>query len=153
MIEVSNPTDTDERAWGYRRWLVQCLAEGLLRRYNVTAPPVPVESMLADVHQELWPADPEWQVRTRGSLGPKFRVEAAKKLFSHLRQSERGREIALDSRSYADLGLLFARCLLMPSRWLESLEVRDVIEVSELYRVPPDMAAMRLIELGLWSEN
>lgn len=151
--QASHQTGNHERVWGYRRWLVQCLAEGLLRRYQVAAPPVPVESMLADAQQQMGPCEPDWPLRTHGSLGPRLRIEAAQRLYHHLRQSQCMTQIPLTSEGYADLAPLFARCLLMPAHWIRQVHMNDPSELSETYRVPLDAAAIRLIELGLWSES
>jgi hypothetical protein len=147
---ASRREENHERIWGYQRWLVQCLAEGLLRRYRVAAPPVPVESMLADSHQAYWPTEPDLETRTRGSLGPRLRLEAAQRLYHHLRRSSCIEGATLTGETYADLAPLFARCLLMPARWMELVDDNDPAQLGETYRVPTDIAAMRLIELGLW---
>jgi hypothetical protein len=131
------------------------LAEILLRHYNVTQPPVPIERMMNEPPPGLGKLDPDRisVVMEHGLFSYAPRLAMARLLC---------REIARSSAAQASLGVdislltyddvkFFARCLLMPQQWMQSLSEQrlSVEHISHYLQAPSDAVVTRLGELGL----
>ncbi len=137
------------------RTQIEKLATDLLARYEITAPPVPIENILRDPLLDLWDVDPSQMSSSFGHGVFRYapRLAQARLLY---------RAIA-DSQAARDAGLLapwpaasreikyFSRCLLLPENWIKQLPDidRSVEAVSEKFHVPPFDVIVRLGELGL----
>ena len=137
------------------RLRIHRLVTVLLDRYQVPAPPVPVERMLADPLLDLWETNPRqisWSVG-HGIYRYSPRMAQARLLYRTLADSSAARQAGLDAPSPATRREVkyFARCLLMPEDWIRKLPAADRLPetIGEKFQVPAFEAIIRLAELGL----
>jgi hypothetical protein len=132
------------------------LAEALLRYYDVTHPPVPVERMLREPPVGLSGVDLDQLslVMEHGLYHYAPRLAMARLLcreIAHSAPAMKALETSVSpSISYADMKF-FARCLLMPPGWVKTLSQQglSVEQISTYLQVPTDTVITRLAELEL----
>jgi len=132
------------------------LAEALLRYYNVTEPPVPIERMLKEPPAGLTAIDSDQvsYIMEHGLYRYEPRLAMARLLYREIANSEAAMEAlgvkVSSSIPYADMRL-FARYLLMPADWITTLcqQGLSVEQISAYLQVPPDAVITRLAELEL----
>ena len=131
------------------------LVNTLLERYQVTAPPVPIERMLKQPIGDLWEAHPSQIsfILGHGIYRYAPRLAEARLLYRMLSDSPIVREAGLDTPWPVSPRVIkyFARCLLMPEDWIRALPPSDRTPdvVSEIFQVTSYDAIIRLAELGL----
>ena len=131
------------------------LVNTLLERYQVTAPPVPIERMLKQPIGDLWEAHPSQIsfILGHGIYRYAPRLAEARLLYRMLSDSVPARQSGLDTPWPASRRAIkyFARCLLMPEDWIRALPPPDRTPdaVSEIFQVTTYDAIIRLAELGL----
>jgi hypothetical protein len=131
------------------------LAEILLRHYNVTQPPVPIERMLNEPPPGLGKLDPDRisLVMEHGLYNYAPRLAMARLLCREIARSSAAQALLgvdVSSLTYDDIKF-FARCLLMPQQWMQSLSEQrlSVEHISHYLQAPSDAVVTRLGELGL----
>jgi hypothetical protein len=131
------------------------LVNALLERYQVIAPPVPVDHMLNQPLDDLWEAQPDQIsfILGHGIYRYAPRLAEARLLYRVLSDSPIAREAGLDAPWPTTRRAIkyFARCLLMPEEWIRALPQPDRTPdaVSEIFQVTSYDAIIRLAELGL----
>ena len=132
-----------------------CLAEALLRYYNVARPPVPVEQMLQEPPAGLAGIDSSKISSTmeHGMYYHAPRLAMARLLCREIVRSEAAMEmlgIDVSPLSHTDVKF-FARCLLMPPHWVRRLVEQglSVEQIGVYLQVPSYAVVTRLAELGL----
>ena len=134
---------------------IEDLAQLLLERYHVQAPPVPVERMLSEPALDLWDVDPTELSATIGHGLYRYapRMAQARLLYRAICDSDSARAHGFSvpwppSRHEIKY---FARCLLLPEAWVRGLAESERIPevVGEKFQVPPFDAITRMAELGL----
>ena len=131
------------------------LVNALLERYQVTAPPVPIERMLKQPFDGLWEAHPSQIsfIMGHGIYRYAPRLAEARLLYRMLSDSVPARRSGLDIPWPVSRRVIkyFARCLLMPEDWIRALPQSDRTPdaVSEIFQVTSYDAIIRLAELGL----
>ncbi len=134
---------------------IEKLANALLDRYKVTAPPVPIDRMLKDPLLDLWDVDP---TQLSSSFGHGIfrhapRLASARLLYRAISESAEARKTGLDAPWPASRREVkyFARCVLMPEAWIRGVPDKDRIidTIAEKFQVPPFDVIVRLGELGL----
>ena len=134
---------------------IEQLAYALLERYRVTQPPVPIERMLTEPELDLWHVDPAELSSTIGHGLYRFapRMAQARLLYRAISDSDAAREHGFSVPWPASRHEIkyFARCLLMPERWIRALSDgrRQPDLIGETFQVPSFDAITRLAELGL----
>lgn len=130
-------------------------AQELMRRFNITAPPVPIESMLQHPQTDMWEEVDVGQL-SMGFLSANAaytpRMSMARLLARHVMRSPWGESHGLNA-IVDDTALLhtFARMLIMPQNMMTTLSVgaRNPRAVCSAFEVPEAEAALRLNELDL----
>ena len=137
------------------RLLIHRLAAVLLDRYQVHAPPVPIERMLTDPLLELCETNPR-KISSgvgHGLYRYSSRMAQARLLYRTLSDSSAAREAGLDAPWPASRREVkyFSRCLLMPEDWICALPETDRVPeiIGEKFQVPDFEAIIRLTELDL----
>jgi len=131
------------------------LVTTLLERYQVSAPPVPIERMLKQPLDGLWEAHPSQIsfIMGHGIYRYAPRLAEARLLYRMLVDSVSVRQAGLDAPWPASRRAIkyFARCLLMPEEWIRALPPPDRIPdtIGEIFQVTSYDAIIRLAELGL----
>ncbi len=131
------------------------LVNALLARYQVIAPPVPIERMLQQPIDSLWEPHPSQIsfILGHGLYRYAPRLAEARLLYRMLADSPTAREGGLDTPWPVSRRVVkyFARCLLMPEDWIRALPQSDRTPdaVSEMFEVTSYDAIIRLAELGL----
>jgi hypothetical protein len=131
------------------------LVNALLERYQIAAPPVPIERMLKQPYDDLWEAHPSQIsfILGHGLYRYAPRLAEARLLYRMLSDSPTAREAGLDTPWPVPRRAIkyFARCLLMPEDWIRALPQPDRTPdaVSEIFQVTSYDAIIRLAELGL----
>ena len=131
------------------------LAATLLERYQITAPPVPIERMLRQPLGDLWEAHPSQIsfILGHGIYRYAPRLAEARLLYRMLSDSAEAREAGLDAPWPVPRRAIkyFARCLLMPEGWIRALPQPDRTPdvASEIFQVTSYDVIIRLAELGL----
>ena len=134
---------------------IEQLAYALLERYRVTQPPVPIERMLTEPELDLWHVDPAELSSTIGHGLYRFapRMAQARLLYRAISDSDTARAHGFSVPWPASRHEIkyFARCLLMPERWIRALSDgrRQPDLIGETFQVPTFDAITRLAELGL----
>ena len=137
------------------RLLILRLAATLLDRYQVHAPPVPIERMLTDPLLDLLETNPR---KISSGVGHGIyryspRLAQARLLYRTLSDSSAARQAGLDAPWPASRREVkyFARCLLMPEDWIRALPAADRLPetIGEKFQVPAFEAIIRLTELDL----
>src|SRR5512142_465942 len=107
------------------------LVTTLLERYQVSAPPVPIERMLKQPLDGLWEAHPSQIsfIMGHGIYRYAPRLAEARLLYRMLADSVSARQGGLDTPWPASRRAIkyFARCLLMPEEWIRALPPTDRI--------------------------
>jgi hypothetical protein len=131
------------------------LADLLLERYQVTAPPVPISLMLKQPLDQLW--DTQYD-QISFSLGHGIyehapRLAEARLLYRSLADNEAAAQAGFVAPWPVSGRAIkyFARSLLMPADWIRALPTADRTPdvIGEKFQVPPYDAIVRLAELGL----
>ncbi len=154
-MDATSNTDPNSALSPETRTQLDQLAHLLLERYQVTAPPVPIDLMLKQPLDQLWVVDYE---QISFSLGHGIyeyapRLAEARLLYRSL----------ADNAAAAQAGFVapwpiagraikyFARSLLLPAAWIRALPEPDRTPeaIGENFQVPPSDAIVRLAELGL----
>ena len=131
------------------------LANALLERYQVAAPPVPIERILRQPLDGLWEAHPSQIsfILGHGIYRYAPRLAEARLLYRMLSDNVAAREAGLDTPWPVSRRAIkyFARCLLMPEGWIRALPQADRTPdaVGEIFQVTSYDAIIRLAELGL----
>jgi hypothetical protein len=131
------------------------LANALLERYHVAAPPVPIERMLKQPLDSLWEAHPSQIsfILGHGIYRYAPRLAEARLLYRMLSDSAAAREAGLDAPWPVPRRAIkyFARCLLMPEEWIRAVPQPDRTPdvASEIFQVTSYDVIIRLAELGL----
>jgi hypothetical protein len=131
------------------------LADFLLERYHITAPPVPISLMLKPLIDQLW--DTQYD---QISYGPGHgiyehtpRLAEARRLYRSLSDNEAAQHARLEAPWPVSRHEItyFARRLLMPEAWIRDLPTADRIPaaISGKLQVPRYDAIIHLAELGL----
>lgn len=134
---------------------IEKLANDLLARYQVTAPPVPIENILRDPLLDLWDIDPSQMSSSFGHGIFRYapRLAQARLLFRAIADSQAARAAGLNAPGPSSSREVkyFARCLLLPENWIKQLPANElsVEAISEKFQVPPFDVIVRLGELGL----
>ena len=129
------------------------LVQELLDLFNVTNPPVPVETMLRRPPNDLWEdVDPTQLSGTFLSLTDRYspRMSLARLFVRPLMESPWGKERKLNELLITpDSIATFARILVMPEQLMESTagRGRTPTTVSIQFEVPEDEAEKRMLEL------
>ncbi len=137
------------------RGRIHRLASVLLERYQITAPPVPIERILQQPLDGLWEAHPSQIsfILGHGIYHYAPRLAEARLLYRMLADSTTAREAGLDAPWPVSRRAIkyFARCLLMPEEWIRALpqSERAPDTISEVFQVTSYDAIIRLAELGL----
>jgi hypothetical protein len=131
------------------------LAKTLLQHYDVTRPPVPIEQMLKEPPAGLAGVDFSKIsfIMEHGLYSYEPRLAMARLLCREIAQHGAATEpfgIEVSCTSYTDLKY-FARCLLMPSNWVEAMTKQNlsIEQISTHLQTPSHAVVTRLIELGL----
>jgi hypothetical protein len=131
------------------------LVNALLERYQVSAPPVPIEDMLNHPLDGLWEAQSDQIsfILGHGLYRYAPRLAEARLLYRVMSESPTAHEGGLDTPWPVSRRVIkyFARCLLMPEDWIRALPQPDRTPdaVSEIFQVTSYDAIIRLAELGL----
>jgi len=131
------------------------LATTLLERYQITAPPVPIERILRQPLDDLWEAHPSQIsfILGHGIYRYAPRLAEARLLYRMLADNSAAREAGLDTPWPVSRRAIkyFARCLLMPEGWIRALPEPDRTPdiASEIFQVTTYDVIIRLAELGL----
>jgi hypothetical protein len=137
------------------RTRIEKLAAALLERYEIVAPPVPIDHMLKDPLLDLWHIDPTQMSSSfgHGIFRHAPRLAEARLLYRAISESVKARRAGLDAPWPASRREVkyFARCVLMPEAWIRAMpdDERVIDAVSDKFHVPPFDAIVRLAELGL----
>ncbi|MFN8375801.1 MAG: hypothetical protein U0694_23385 [Anaerolineae bacterium] len=146
---------TETKQEEFRR-LEDCTAE-LMIAFEITAPPVPIETMLQNPLPNMWDQVDATQLSgTFLSIKTQYspRMSLARLLTRHVAASPWGKEHNLTYMLKDDeLLRVFARMLLMPSPMVKNLTsgARNPTTMSMHFEVPEDDARLRLQELALYS--
>jgi len=131
------------------------LANALLQYYNVTHPPTPIEQMAKKPPAGLQELDLDKisNIVEHGMYNYAPRLAMARLLCREITRSiitQERFDVDLSTATYADVKF-FARCLLMPSRWVYELSRQglSIEEISTRLQVPSYALVTRLVELGL----
>lgn len=131
------------------------LANALLQYYNVTRPPTPIEQIVAKPPPGLGKLDLDKvsNVTEHGMYNYAPRLAMARLLCREITRNETVKKrfgVDVSNATYADVKF-FARCLLMPSRWVYELSRKglSIEQISAHLQVPPYALVTRLVELGL----
>src|SRR5512136_1888234 len=126
------------------------LANALLERYQITAPPVPIERMMRQPLDGLWESHPSQIsfILGHGIYRYAPRLAEARLLYRMLSDSAVTREAGLDTPwpvSRREIKY-FARCLLMPEDWIRNLPETDRTPdvASEIFQVTSYDVIIRL---------
>jgi hypothetical protein len=131
------------------------LVNALLERYQISAPPVPIERILRQPLDDLWEAHPSQIsfIMGHGIYRYAPRLAEARLLYRMLADSVTARQAGWDAPWPVSRRAIkyFARCLLMPEGWIRALPQSDRAPdvVSEIFQVTSYDAIIRLAELGL----
>ncbi|MEQ8677587.1 MAG: hypothetical protein RLP44_13680 [Aggregatilineales bacterium] len=130
------------------------IALELITSYEITTPPVPIESMLKN------PKDGMWKQVDVNQLSGSFisvkdryspRMSLARLLVRHVATSEWGKERQLQQLLIQDENHIyaFARMLVMPASMISSLSTasRNPTMISMKFEVPEDDARQRMFDL------
>ena len=131
------------------------LANALLQYYNVTRPPTPIEQIVKEppVGLSRLDLDKISDVMEHGLYNYAPRLAMARLLCREITRSNVTKEkfgVDVSSATYSDIKF-FARCLLMPSRWMYRLSRQGlaVEQISARLHAPSYAVVTRLVELGL----
>jgi hypothetical protein len=131
------------------------LANALLQYYNVTGPPTPIEQIVKNPPPGLGKLDLDKisNVTEHGMYNYAPRLAMARLLCREITHNEITKErfgVDVSPATYADIKF-FARCLLMPSRWVYELSRKglSIEQISTHLQVPSYALVTRLVELGL----
>ncbi|MBC7870031.1 MAG: hypothetical protein H7Y09_04270 [Chitinophagaceae bacterium] len=135
---------------------LEAIAQELINLYEITAPPIPVETMLQR------PIDNMWQAVDLNQMSGSFlsvrdlyspRMSIARLLARHVVGSSWGqaRNVSQLLNNDEDMLRVFTRMLVMPTEMMEALSsgARHNIAISMLFEVPEEDARLRLQE---WNE-
>lgn len=132
---------------------LESIATEVIRAFRISAPPIPIESMLRRPVNQMWEELDITQL-SGGFLNIKDRysprMSLARLLARHIANSAWGRERGLASLLQSEeLIQAFARMLIMPSEMVESLTVsmRNPSTMGLHFEVPEEDALIRLQEL------
>jgi hypothetical protein len=131
------------------------LANALLQYYNVTNPPTPIERMVEEPPVGLSKLDVDKisDVMEHGLYNYAPRLAMAHLLCREIARSKITKKrfgVDVSAVTHADVKF-FARCLMMPSRWVYRLTRQELsIEQISIHLQTPSYAIVtRLVELGL----
>jgi hypothetical protein len=131
------------------------LANALLQYYNVTHPPTPIERMVEDPPVGLSKLDLDKisDVMEHGLYNYAPRLAMAHFLcreIAHSKITKKRFGVDISVATHADVKF-FARCLMMPSRWIYRLARQglSIEQISTHLQTPSYAIVTRLVELGL----
>jgi hypothetical protein len=131
------------------------LANALLQYYNVADPPTPIERMMKEppVGLNQLDLDKISNVMEHGLYNYAPRLAMARLLCREITCSpvtEKRFGVSVSAATYADIKF-FARCLLMPSRWVYRLARQglSIEQISAHLQTPSYAIVTRLVELDL----
>jgi hypothetical protein len=146
--------DTENKNKAIRPNLVY-LANALLQYYNVTEPPTPIERMVEEPPVGLSKLDLDKisDVMEHGLYNYAPRLAMAHFLCREIAHSQTTKKrfgVDASAATHSDVKF-FARCLMMPSRWVYRLDRQglSVEQISTELQTPPYAVVTRLVELGL----
>ena len=133
------------------------IANELIKTFDITNPPVPIEIMLQRPKPDMWEEVDITELsvgflKTGGHFSP--RMSLARLLARHIVQSswgqQRGLSELLKGDKHEEQLRAFARMLIMPAPMVKALSAgaRTPVTMSMHFEVPEDDAKMRLNELG-----
>jgi hypothetical protein len=134
--------------------LIDLAVADILKLYDVTAPPIPVEMMLHRPKNNLWEAtDPNEMTNSAGLRQSRhsLRMSVARLLVRSICASDWGSQHHLTAFGQDREALrVFARALLMPRNLLEQISegVRTPPVIGMRFQVPDEDAQLRLLDLG-----
>ena len=136
---------------------LESVVDELLRLYNVTAPPIPIEQMLQKPYPEMWDdVDLNEFSSSFLSVSTPFapRMSLARFLARHIAKSTWGEKRGLSDIEENGLIPPFARILAMPGGLvMEISEASRTPEIISLhFEVPEDDARLRLEDLAAYVE-
>ncbi len=132
---------------------LEAIASEVIRAFNISAPPIPIESML---HR---PVNQMWEELDINQLSGSFlsikdryspRMSLARLLARHIASSPWGKERGLAALLQSEEDIQsFARMLIMPAEMVEALtsSMRNPSTVGLHFEVPEEDALLRLQEL------
>jgi hypothetical protein len=137
---------------------IEAAVNDLLTAFDVTTPPVPIEIMLQRPKAGMWKEVNLSElsaafINVRQRFSP--RMSIARLLVRHILRSEWAttRNLA-PLLSDEDAIRAFARAILMPRVLLSTkTATRDPAVLSSRFEAPEDDVKLRLIDLGLWTEE
>jgi hypothetical protein len=131
------------------------LANALLQYYNATRPPAPIERMVKEPPVGLSQLDLDKisDVMEHGLYNYAPRLAMAHFLCREIAHSQITKKrfgVDVSVATHADIKF-FARCLLMPSRWVYRLARQglSIEQISAHLQTPSYAVVTRLVELGL----
>jgi hypothetical protein len=131
------------------------LANALLQSYGVTSPPAPIERMVnaPPVGLSELDLDKVSDVMEHGLYSYAPRLAMAHFLCREITRSQITKKrfgVDVSAATHSDVKF-FARCLLMPSRWIYRLtrQKLSIEQISAHLQTPSYAVVTRLIELGL----
>jgi hypothetical protein len=137
------------------RKALETIAEELIAAFEITAPPVPVETMLQKPKENMWnKVDVNQLSGTFLSIRDMYspRMSLARLLARHVASSEWGKARNLTQILIRDEELIkaFARMIVMPAAMVSALSsgARNPSAMSMHFEVPEDDARARLIDLA-----
>lgn len=136
---------------------LESIANELIRTFDISNPPVPIEIMLQRPKPDMWDEVDITELsvgflKTGGHFSP--RMSLARLLARHIAQSEWGRKRnlaeLLRNDKNEEMLKAFARMLIMPAPMVKALSVgaRTPVTMSMHFEVPEDDARIRLTELA-----
>ena len=135
---------------------LESVVEELLRLYNVTAPPIPIEQMLQKPHPDMWvDVDINEFSSSFLSISTPFapRMSLARFLARHIAKSPWGEKRGLSQIEENGQIHPFARILTMPGGLVMEInkESRTPELISLHFEVPEEDASLRLQDLAAYA--
>jgi hypothetical protein len=131
------------------------LANELLQHYDVAGPPVPIEQMVKKPPAGVGELDLDniSDIMEHGMYNHAPRLAMARLLCREVVRNKTATKrfgVDVSAATYADIKF-FARCLLMPSRWVYRLARQglSIEQISDHLQVPSYDVVTRLVELDL----
>ena len=131
---------------------LDALAQKILDTYNLSHPPVPIETILQHPPTDLLPAVDITDLSLVFGMGEhryEYRVAIARLLYRELCRHKNEPNEALPYTN--DAARYFAAALLIPAEWALKYIRRPLVnlqQISETFQVPDYMMASRLAQMG-----
>lgn len=136
---------------------LESIVKELLTLYEITAPPISVETILQNPREDMWEEIDITQISAsffRVGVGYSPRMSMARVLARHIAQCDWGKARGLEPiRSDEPILHVFARMIAMPANMI--MELKDNARTPELigahFEVPAEDARLRLEDLSAYS--